>query len=222
MPEQFDFKKEYRSLYQPKPVPVIVDVPMMKFIMVDGRGNPNDEAGEYARAVELLYGLSYTIRMSGKSGNAPAGFFEYVVPPLEGLWHTEEYPFDAGRKDQLIWTSMIRQPEFVTEDVIAWAARELKRKKPHIDTSGARLLAFTEGLCVQMMHLGPFDTEASTVNAIDDNARANGYANAISQVLPDGTVRRHHEIYLSNPRKTVPDKMKTVVRHPISKQKTTA
>jgi hypothetical protein len=223
MSAPLNYKKEYRGLYQPKAAPVIVDVPTMKFIMVDGRGNPNDEAGEYAKAVELLYGLSYTIKMSNKSGNAPAGFFEYVVPPLEGLWHTEEdRPFDTRWKDKLIWTSMMRQPEFVTEEVFKWAVLELKKRKPQLELSKARLQEFTEGLCVQMMHVGPFDTEAETVKAIDGFASANGYANAISEALPDGTARRHHEIYLSDPRKTAPGKMKTVVRHPISRRDGTA
>jgi len=219
MAAQMDYKKEYKDLYQPRAVPMIVDVPKMKFIMVDGMGNPNDATGEYAKACELLYGLSYTIRMSSKSGNAPAGFSEYVVPPLEGLWHTEEgFPFDKDRKDQLVWTSIIRQPEFVTEAVFRWAVDELKRKKPGIVTSKARLQEFTEGLCVQMMHLGPYDTEEATVKAIDDFAAANGYVNAISQALTDGIVRRHHEIYLNDPRKVAPDKMKTIVRHPVSKR----
>ncbi|WP_073993764.1 GyrI-like domain-containing protein [Parasporobacterium paucivorans] len=218
MSDKMDYKKEHKDLYQPKTVPVIVDVPKMKFIMVDGKGNPNDESGEYTKAIELLYGLSYTIKMSNKNGKAPSGFFEYVVPPLEGLWWTEiDRPFDTSQKDKLIWTAMIRQPEFVTEEVFEWAVDELKNRKPQIDASKARLEEFTEGLCVQMMHLGPFDREAVTVKAIDDFAAANGYVNAISEVLPDGTIRRHHEIYLNDPRKVAPEKMKTVIRHPIRK-----
>lgn len=216
MSDKLDYKKEYKNLYQPKTIPMIVDVPKMKFIMVDGKGNPNDESGEYVKAIELLYGLSYTIKMSNKSGNAPSGFVEYVVPPLEGLWWTEvDRPFDTSQKDKLIWTAMIRQPEFVTEEVFKWAVDELKKRKPQLDTSKARLAEFTEGLCVQMMHLGPYDQEAVTVKAIDDFAASNGYVNAISEVLPDGTIRRHHEIYLNDPRKVAPEKMKTVIRHPI-------
>jgi hypothetical protein len=220
MSDQLDYKKEYKNLYHPKAVPMIVDVPKMKFIMIDGKGNPNDEAGEYVKAIELLYGLSYTIKMSKKSGKAPADFFEYVVPPLEGLWWTEvDRPFDTSQKDKLIWTAMIRQPEFVTEEVFQWAVDELKKKKPQLDTSKARLEEFTEGLCVQMMHFGPYDTEAVTVKAIDDFAASNGYVNAISEVRLDGTIHRHHEIYLNDPRKVAPEKMKTVVRHPIRKKK---
>ncbi|PTQ84929.1 hypothetical protein C8U37_10657 [Trichococcus patagoniensis] len=213
-----DYKKVEKNLYQPKEVPTIVDVPKMTFIMVDGKGNPNEEAGEYAKAIEMLYGLSYMIRMSKKSGNAPADFFEYVVPPLEGLWWTEaDRPFDTSQKDKLIWTAIIRQPEFVTEEVFRWAVGELKKKKPDFELTKARLEEFSEGLCVQMLHLGPYDTEAVTVKAIDDFAAANGYANGISEVSPGGTVRRHHEIYLNDPRKVAPEKMKTVVRHPIRK-----
>jgi hypothetical protein len=218
MSVKFDYKKEYKNLYQPKTVPMIVDVPKMKFIMIDGKGNPNDEAGEYVKAIEILYGFSYTIKMSNKSGNAPSDFFEYVVPPLEGLWWTEvDRPFDTSQKDKLIWTAMIRQPEFVTEEVFKWAVDELKKRKPQLDTSKARLEEFTEGLCVQMMHLGPYDEEAATVKAIDDFAASKGYVNAISEVRPDGTIRRHHEIYLNDPRKVAPEKMKTVIRHPIRK-----
>jgi len=218
MKETLDFKKEYKNLYQPKTVPMIVDVPKMNFIMIDGKGNPNDESGEYAKAVELLYGLSYAIKMSDKSGNAPVDFFEYVVPPLEGLWWTEtDRPFDTSQKDKLIWTVMIRQPEFVTGEVFQWAVDALKKKKPNLDTSKARLEEFTEGLCVQMMHIGPYDSEVVTVKVIDDFTASSGYVNAISEVLPDGSIRRHHEIYLNDPRKVAPEKMKTVVRHPIRK-----
>jgi hypothetical protein len=219
MADKLDYKKEYKNLYQPKTTPMIVDVPKMKFIMIDGKGNPNDESGEYVKAIELLYGLSYTIKMSNKSGNAPPDFFEYVVPPLEGLWWTEvDRPFETSQKDKLIWTSMIRQPEFVTDEVFKWAVDELKKKKPHLDTSKARLKEFEEGLCVQMMHLGPYDTEAVTVKAIDDFAASSGYVNAISETSPGGIIRRHHEIYLNDPRKVDPEKMKTVVRHPIRKK----
>jgi hypothetical protein len=218
MPEKLDYKKEYKDLYLPKSVPMIIDVPIMKYIMIDGKGDPNDESGEYAKAVELLYGLSYTIKMSSKSGNEPPNYFEYVVPPLEGLWWTEEdRKFDTNQKDKLIWTSMIRQPEFVTSEVFKWAIGELKKKKSNLDTSKARLQEFTEGTCVQMMHMGPYDTEAVTVKAIDDFAASNGYINAISTKSIEGIILRHHEIYLSDPRKVAPEKMKTVVRHPIRK-----
>jgi len=219
MSDKLDYKKEYKNFYQPKTAPTIVDVPSMKFIMIDGKGNPNDEAGEYVKAIELLYGLSYTIKMSNKSGNSLPDFFEYVVPPLEGLWWTEvDRPFDTNQKDKLIWIAMIRQPEFVTDEVFNWAVDELKKRKPQLDTSRARLEEFTEGLCVQMMHLGPYNTEAITVKSIDDFAASNGYVNAISEVSPEGTIRRHHEIYLNDPRKVDPEKMKTVIRHPIRKK----
>ncbi|MBV1757158.1 MAG: GyrI-like domain-containing protein, partial [Dethiosulfatibacter sp.] len=193
MSDKLDYKKEYKNLYLPKTVPVIIDVPKIKFIMIDGKGDPNDESGEYTKSVELLYGLSYTIKMSNKSGNASPNFFEYVVPPLEGLWWTkEDRKLDIYQKDQLIWTSMIRQPEFVTDEVFTWAINEMNKKKPHLDTSKARLEEFTEGLCVQMMHIGPYDTEAITVKAIDDFAVSNGYLNAISGKSIEGTILRHH------------------------------
>jgi hypothetical protein len=219
MPDKLDYKKEYKNLYQPKTVPMIIDVPKMKFLMIDGKGNPNDESGEYAKAIELLYGLSYTIKMSSKGGNPPPDFLEYVVPPLEGLWWTEVgRPFDTSQKEKLIWTAMIRQPEFITNEVFKWAVAELNKRKPQLDTSKARLMEFTEGLCVQMMHMGPYDTEAVTVKAIDDFAASSGYLNAISEASPEGIIRRHHEIYLSDPRKIAPEKMKTVIRHPIRKK----
>ncbi len=218
MSDPLDFKKTDKKLYSPKPAPEIIAVPTMKFIMVDGRGSPNDETGEYAKAVELIYGLAYTIKMSSKSGNPPPGFFEYVVPPLEGLWWTEtDRPFDTGQTDQLIWTSMIRQPDFVTEEVLHWAAAALQKKKPELDTAKAKLADYTEGLCVQMMHLGPYNTEAVTVQAMDDFAAREGYTSAISTLNPEGITLRHHEIYLNDPRKVAPEKMKTVLRHPIRK-----
>lgn len=218
MPEKLDFKKKYKDLYQPKTVPMIIDVPKMIFIMIDGKGDPNDETGEFTDATELLYGLSYAIKMSSKSGSEPLDFFDYVVPPLEGLWWTEnDRAFDTRRKDLLVWTLMIRQPEFVTEEVFKWAVNVLKKKKPGIDPTKPRLAEFTEGLCVQMMHVGPYDTEDVTVKAIDDFARNKGYINAISTSSNEGIILRHHEIYLSDPRKISPDKMRTVVRHPIKK-----
>lgn len=211
-----DFKKEYRDLYMPKAEPGVIEVPDMLFIMVDGRGDPNAEGGEYQQAVELLYGLSYAIKMSKMGGKQPEGYFEYVVPPLEGLWWLDDdSPFDPAKKEKLCWTSMVRQPEFVTQEVFDRACRETAGKKPRLDTSKARLQSFREGLCVQMMHRGPFDDEPETVAKIDAFLKAQNYRDAISEVLPGGMVRRHHEIYLSDPRRTEPSKMKTVLRHPV-------
>lgn len=212
----FDYKKEYKDLYMPKAKPCVIDVPEMTFIMVDGKGNPNKENGEYPKAVELLYGLCYTIKMSKMSGLKPDGYFDYVVPPLEGLWWlNDDSNIDFSVKEKYCWTSMIRQPEFVTQEVFDWACLELTRKKPHIDVSKARLQKFTEGLCVQIMHTGPYDDEPETVAKIDAFVKENNYKNAISDLLPDGTIRRHHEIYLGDPRKIDPSKRKTVLRHPV-------
>ena len=217
--EKLDYKKEYKDLYVPPKKPTLIDVPEMKFIMVDGKGNPNEKNGEYHQAVELQYGLSYTIKMSNKSGNAPAGFFDYVVPPLEGLWwFNDTENIDLNNKDNFCWTSMIRQPDFVTEEVFKWACEELRRKKPQIDTSKAYLENFTEGLCVQMMHIGPFENEPETIEKIDNFIEEHNLKNAIYITQPDGTSRKHHEIYLSDPRRAKPEKMKTVLRIPVERQ----
>lgn len=211
-----DYKKEYKDLYMPKAEPCLIDVPEMCFIMVDGKGNPNEEGGEYKQAVELLYGLTYTIKMSKMGSNKPKGYFEYVVPPLEGLWWLkDEEDTDFKAKEKYCWTSMIRQPEFVTSEVFEWACGELAVKKPGLNTAKARLQVFKEGLCVQMMHIGPFDTEPESNAKIESFIRDKGLHNAISDVQEDGIVRRHHEIYLGDPRKIKPEKMKTVLRHPV-------
>ncbi|MBZ9689612.1 GyrI-like domain-containing protein [Clostridium estertheticum] len=215
--KKLDYKKEYKDLYLPKQKPVVVDIPAMNFIMVNGSGNPNDPCGEYQKAVELLYGLSYTIKMSKRNGCEPKDYFDYVVPPLEGLWWIEEKTMDFTQKSKFSWTSMIRQPEFVTNEVFQWACEELKRKKPEIDTSKAYLETFSEGLCVQMMHIGPFDDESKTIKLIETYISENNFKNAISSVQPDGRIRRHHEIYLSDLRKTAPERLKTVLRHPVVK-----
>lgn len=215
--EKLDYKKEYKDLYLPKQKPTVVDVPTMTFIMVDGSGNPNDQGGEYQQAVELIYGLSYAIKMSKRNGSEPEGYFDYVVPPLEGLWWLEEDKMDFTQKDKYCWTSMLRQPEFVTNEVFKWACEELKRKKPQIDTSKASLQTFTEGLCVQSMHIGKYDEEPKTIKQIEIYIKEMGFENAISSAYPDGRIRRHHEIYLSDPRKISPEKLKTVLRHPVVK-----
>lgn len=211
-----DYKKEYKDLYMPGTKPCIIDVPPICFIMVDGKGNPNIEDGEYQQAVGLLYAFTYTIKMSKMGGNPPEGYFEYVVPPLEGLWWLEDdSAFDFSAKEKYCWTSMIRQPEFVTQEVFDRARRELAKKKPQLDTSKARLQMFHEGLCVQMMHIGPYDEEPKTVAQIDAFIREKHYQNAISEAGPDGIIRRHHEIYLGDPRKIEPSKRKTILRHPV-------
>lgn len=210
----FDFKKAYKDLYLPKVKPSIVDLPPMRFIMINGKGNPNTSAF-YQEAVEVLYGLSYTIKMSIMGSAKPAGYFDYVVPPLEGLWWFEDNTFDGsvmGRKDEFSWVIMIRQPEFVTPEVFETAKTSLAKKKPGLDTSIARLEDFTEGLCAQVMHIGPYDDEGPTVAALEEFIASQGYRTEMSGL------RQHHEIYLSDPRKTAPEKLKTVIRHPIVKR----
>ncbi|MDR0293716.1 MAG: GyrI-like domain-containing protein [Oscillospiraceae bacterium] len=207
----FDFKKENRDLYLPKTKPGVIDVPEMTFIMVDGKGNPNT-AQAYKTALELLYGFSYSIKMSKMGGAKPKDYFEYVVPPLEGLWWGEGEYFDGKNiidKDKLHWTSMIRQPDFVTREVFEEARRVLAKKKPGLDLSLARLVSFTEGLCAQIMHIGSYDGEPATIEVLDGFIAGSDYKSDISQT------RRHHEIYLGDPRKCAPDKLKTVIRHPV-------
>ncbi len=218
MAGKFDFKKEDKELYNPKAKPALIDVKKINFIMVEGKGDPNEADGEFAKAIEILYGLSYTISMSDKSGEAPDGYFEYVVAPLEGLWWTDQdQEFSTDRKEKLIWQAMIRQPEFVTPEVLEWAKIKLGSKKPELDLGKASLFEYHEGECVQMMHIGPYDNEAQTVKLIDQYALANGYENAIGEMSADGKVLRHHEIYLNDFRKTDPEKLKTVIRHPVRK-----
>lgn len=208
-----DYKKTEKTLYRPTPQPAVVHVPRMLFLMVDGAGDPNTSEA-YARAVEALYGLAYAIKMGSKRDAPPPGHFDYVVPPLEGIWWVEDPEYAAGGpihdKGRFQWTMMIRQPEFVTEETLAAAKAALARKKPHLDTSGVRLQAFLEGLCVQAMHLGPFDAEEETLERMRAHALEAGYM----EDMAGG--RRHHEIYLSDPRKVPPEKWKTVLRHPIA------
>lgn len=211
--EKLDYKKAYKDLYQPKAKPSVTDVPEMIFIAVDGSGDPNTCA-EYKEAIEILYGLSYAIKMSKMNGTQPEGYFEYVVPPLEGLWYADGVDFDGINvtdKNKFRWISMIRQPEFVTEDVFEQARISLKKKKPDLDLSKARLMKMTEGLCVQIMHKGSYDDEPATIKTLKDYVNANGYAEDFSEG------RFHHEIYLSDPRKCAPEKLKTVIRHPVKK-----
>ena len=185
----FDFKKEYKDLYMPKDEPVLIDVPAMKFLMVDGNGDPNHNP-DFQQATELLYGLSHTIRMSKKKGKQPDGYFEYVVPPLEGLWWIEEGSFSFEQRDNWKWTLMIRQPEFVNEEVVQWASHELMRKKPELAGKKARFETFEEGLCVQIMHIGPYSTEPKTMKKVEAFLLKNGLKDRLYR---DG---KHHEIYL--------------------------
>ncbi len=208
--EKFSFVKAYPMLYSPGAQPALIDVPEMNFLQVEGSGDPNESEGAYAKAVELLYALSYTIKMVPKGGSAAEGYFEYAVPPLEGLWWFGDGAVDVMTADkrQYRWISMIRQPEFVTPDVLGWAAGEVLRKKK-LDTSGARFVRFHEGLCVQAMHVGPYSAEPETIR------RMHGFL-AEGGLLPDlSDTRRHHEIYLGNPRRAAPEKLRTVLRLPV-------
>ena len=208
----FDFKKEYKEFYMPKGKPEIVTVPKMNYIAVRGKGNPNEEEGEYKKSIELLYGIAYTIKMSKKGDHKIEGYFDYVVPPLEGFWWQENLDgIDYGHKENFQWISVIRLPDFVTKADFDWAIEEATRKKK-MDYSKVEFLEIEEGLCVQCMHSGSYDDEPATVAAMDKFIADNGYENDISDT------RRHHEIYLSDARKVAPEKLKTVIRHPIRKK----
>ena len=205
----FDFKKEYKEFYLPPSKPSIVQVPPVTYLAVRGEGDPNEEDGAYKTAIGVLYGLAYTIKMSKKGSREIAGYFDFVVPPLEGFWWQEGTEgVDYARKQDFRWISVIRVPDFVGREDFAWAQAEAARKKG-IDTSAAELLRVEEGLCVQCMHLGPYDDEPATVELMHAFAQREGY-------VPDfSDARLHHEIYLSDARRVAPDQLKTVIRHPI-------
>ena len=208
----FDFKKEYKEFYMPKNKPQIVEVPSMNYIAVRGQGDPNKENGEYQRAIGVLYAVAYTLKMSYKTDHKIEGFFEYVVPPLEGFWWQDKtVGVDYTDKDNFQWLSVIRLPDFVTEQDFAWAVATASQKKK-LDCSTAQFVTIEEGLCVQIMHHGSFDLEPETIAIMDDYLQAHGYENDFSGQ------RKHHEIYMSDARKVAPEKWKTVIRHPIRKK----
>ena len=205
----FDFKKEYKEFYMPKSRPEIITVPKMNYIAVRGEGDPNEADGAYKKAVGVLYSVAYTIKMSYKGSHKIDGFFEYVVPPLEGFWRQgNNSDIDYSDKGKFSWISVIRLPDFVTEEDFKWAVEEASRKKK-LDCSAAEFLTVDEGLCVQIMHIGAYDDEPRSVALMDDFIKENGYENDLTEA------RLHHEIYISDPNKTVPEKRKTVIRHPI-------
>ncbi|WMJ88551.1 GyrI-like domain-containing protein [Anaerocolumna sp. MB42-C2] len=207
----FDFKKEYKEFYMPKNTPEIVIVPVTNYIAVRGIGNPNQEGGTYQQAIGILYAIAYTIKMSYKGSHKIEGFFEYVVPPLEGFWWQDNVEgVDYGNKDSFHWISVIRLPDFVSKNDFDWAVVEATKKKK-LDCSLAEYLTVEEGLCVQIMHIGPFDDEPATVAIMNKYLNENGYINDLSDT------RLHHEIYLSDARKVESSKWKTVIRHPIKK-----
>lgn len=208
----FDYKKEYKEFYMPDKKPAIIEIPEMNYIAVRGKGNPNQENGEYKKSIELLYGVAYTIRMSYKTDHKINGFFEYVVPPLESFWWQGKNGYmDYSRKDDLNFISVIRLPDFVTESDFEWAVKEAIKKKKQ-DFSKVEFMTYNEGICVQCMHIGSYDSEPDTVSIMHEYAGKNGYK-------PDITdTRLHHEIYLSDPRKCDANKLKTVIRHPVRKE----
>ena len=207
----FDYKKEYKELYMPKNKPEILTVPKMNYIAVRGKGNSNEQGGAYQNAISVLYSVAYTLKMSYKTDYKIEGFFEYVVPPLEGFWWQEDNAgVDYTDKSKFNWISVIRLPDFVSQKDFDWAV-ETASKKKRLDCSSAEFLSIDEGLCVQMMHLGAFDDEPATVAIMDEYIKQNGYTNDMNKD------RLHHEIYLSDARKVAPEKWKTVIRHPIKK-----
>jgi len=206
-----DYKKEYKDLYLPKTTPALVEVGEIQFIAIEGQGNPNDENGDYQKAIEVLYGVQYTIKMSKKGNKIPEGYFDYVVPSLEGFWWLENNEdFNYENKSKFCWISLIRLPEFVNKQVFEWACEEVSKKK-NIDTTKAKFLKINEGLCVQCLHIGSYNDEEKTLKLIDNFIINNGLQSDINET------RRHHEIYLSDPRKTEVSKLKTVLRIPVKK-----
>ncbi|HPP60846.1 MAG TPA: GyrI-like domain-containing protein [Bacillota bacterium] len=207
----FDFKKEYKEFYMAKNEPQIVNVPKANYIAVSGKGNPNEEGGAYQQAISVLYAVAYTLKMSYKTDYKIEGFFEYVVPPLEGFWWQDGVEgVDYSNKDAFNWISVIRLPGFVTKKDLAWAVDTATQKK-ELDCSSVEFLTVDEGLCVQIMHRGPFDDEPVTVALMDAYLYENGYVNDITEK------RLHHEIYMSDARKVAPEKWKTVIRHPVKR-----
>ncbi len=208
----FDYKKEYREFYLPKQKPEIINVPVMNFIAVSGKGDPNQEGGAYQEAIGMLYTIAFTIKMSKKGSHPLEGYFDYVVPPLEGFWHQEGIQgVDYSRKEDFEWISVIRLPEFAGKETLEWAKEEARLKKQQ-DYSKVEFLTIEEGCCVQCMHIGSYDDEPATVEMMDRFIEEQGYENDFSDE------RRHHEIYLSDARRVARDKLKTVIRHPIRKK----
>ena len=207
----FDYKKEYKEFYLPKNKPSIVKIPSMNFIAVHGEGDPNVEGGEYKNSIGLLYGIAFTIKMSKKGSHQIDGYFDYVVPPLEGFWWQEgKNSIDYSQKEKFKWISLIRLPDFVTKSDFDWAIEEATRKKK-TDFSKVKFLTYDEGLCVQCMHIGSYDSEPTTIKSMEEYAESEGCAIDITEK------RYHHEIYLSDARRVAPEKLRTVIRHPIKK-----
>ena len=218
----FDFKKEYKEFYMPKKKPEIVNVPGANYIAVRGVGDPNEEGGAYKEAIGLLYSIAFTLKMSRRIGHEIEGFFDYVVPPLEGFWWQ---PGDGQRKFDFHWISVIRLPDFVKKENFDWAIEEVERKK-NMDCAKAEFLTMDEGLCVQIMHIGSYDDESASIALMDAYLEQEGYVNDFSVIETEqewctadiSSIRLHHEIYLSDARKVEQARRKTVIRHPIKKK----
>ena len=207
----FDFKKEYKEFYLPPAKPVVVTVPKANYIAVRGKGDPNEEGGAYQQAIGILYAVAYTLKMSYKTDHRIEGFYDYVVPPLEGFWWQEGIDgIDYSDKSTFCWISVIRLPDFITKADFDWAVQTASKKKK-TDCSKAEFLTVDEGLCVQIMHIGPYDDEPASVALMDRFLEENGYENDLSDT------RLHHEIYLSDARKVAPENWRTVIRHPIKR-----
>lgn len=205
----FDFKKECREFYQPKQTPALVTLPPVNYIALRGRGDPNEAGGDYQQAISVLYGVAYTLKMSPRNGREIPGFFDYVVPPLEGLWWQEGVEgIDYGKKAGFQWISLLRLPDFVGREDFDWAVETAAQKKK-LDCSRAELLTIEEGLCVQVLHVGSYDSEPESVEKMDRFLAENGYVNDFAGM------RMHHEIYLSDPNRVAEEKRKTVIRHPV-------
>lgn len=211
--EKIDFKKVYKQFYMPKKIPAIIDVPVFNYIAIEGKGNPNEQDGEYQEALQLLYAIVFTIKMSKMGEHKLDDYYEYVMPPLEGLWWMPgKEGIDYQNKQDFHFVSMIAQPDFVDEEVFAWACEEVEKKKG-LDTSKAKFISMNEGCCVTCMHLGSYDDEPATLDQMHKFADEMGYEFDLSDE------RRHHEIYLSDPRKGNPEKLKTVIRVPIRRKR---
>lgn len=205
----FDYKKEYKEFYMPAKRPSIVEIPKMNYIAVRGKGDPNSEEGEYKESIGLLYAIAFTIKMSGRGGRKIDGYFEYVVPPLEGFWWQQgKKGIDYSHKENFDFISVIRLPDFVSKEDFDWAVKEATEKK-NKDFSKVEFLTYDEGLCVQCMHIGMYDEEPKTIGMMESYACEQGYETDLSER------RLHHEIYLSDPRRCKPERLRTVVRHPI-------
>lgn len=208
----FDYKKEYREYYLPGKKPAVVDIPLMNYAAVHGSGDPNEPEGAYQKAIGQLYAVAYTIKMSKKGSHPIQGYFDYVVPPLEGFWWQQSgKAMDYADKAGFQWISLIRLPDFVTRQDFEWAVQEAERKKK-TDMSAVKFLSLEEGLCVQCLHTGSYDSESETIRMLDQFALEQGYEPDFSEM------RHHHELYLSDPRRTAPEKLKTVIRHPVRKR----